>query len=754
MKIALIARSTLFTAKGGDTVQLINMAASLGRHGIKADIKLTHEPIAYPAYDLLHFYNIGRPADILCHIAKSRVPFVISPNLVDYGEYDKQHRRGSVGVLLSLVSVNAGEYIKNIARWLLRKDRLMSKSYLWRGHYGSIRYILKRASLVLPSSEAEYERMTAMYKITPPCHIVPNGVDQLLFGAPSPVEKEKELVLCAARIEGIKNQVNLIKALNNTRYKVIIAGAPSPNQPGYYRHCRKIAADNIFFADHLPQEELLSYYQRAKVHILPSWFETCGLSTLEAGMAGCNVVITGKGYAHEYFRDHAFYCDPASPASIRKAVDRAAGQTVSGKLRKRIEELYTWPLTAATAANAYRKVLAAKQSLRIGILGTRGIPNHYGGFEQFAEHVSAWLSAKGHDVTVYNSHNHPYRSATLGNVHIAHCYDPEYLLGSFGQFIYDLNCIRDTRKKNFDIILMLGYTSSSVWGALFPRKTTVLFNMDGLEWQRAKYSPAIRRFLYFAERLAMKYGDFHIADSQVVQQHLQKKYALPCEYIGYGAAILNNEDEKLLAEYQVSPYGYFMLMARIEPENNVEAILEGFAASSSTKKFLVVGNTGNKLGRRLLAKFGHDNRICFTGPIFNNAQKLHTLKRFSYLYFHGHSVGGTNPSLLEAMASRALIAAHNNPFNRAILGENAFYFSSVTDITAIIENIPRNGRENRMISGNLEKIRQKFTWQQVTRQYESYFFKCLQRKEMARLAPEHNLGVPNAPKIVQSVIPR
>src|SRR5258708_1172732 len=106
--------------------------------------------------------------------------------------------------------------------------------------------------------------------------------------------------------------------------------------------------------------------------------------------------------------------------------------------------------------------------LRIGILGTRGIPNHYGGFECFAEHLSQGLVKKGNEVFVYNSDNHPNQEKLWNGVHIVHCYDPEYLVGSAGQFIYDLNCIIDARKRNFDIWLFLGYTSSSVWGMLYP----------------------------------------------------------------------------------------------------------------------------------------------------------------------------------------------------------------------------------------------------------------------------------------------
>src|SRR5271154_1959073 len=114
--------------------------------------------------------------------------------------------------------------------------------------------------------------------------------------------------------------------------------------------------------------------------------------------------------------------------------------------------------------------------LKIAILGTRGVPNNYGGFEHIAGYLSRGLVEKGHDVTVYNSSQHPYQANEWYGVHIVHCFDPEYLIGIAGQFIYDLNCILDARKNNFDIILILGYTSSSVWCSFYPNKSIVITN--------------------------------------------------------------------------------------------------------------------------------------------------------------------------------------------------------------------------------------------------------------------------------------
>ncbi len=124
-------------------------------------------------------------------------------------------------------------------------------------------------------------------------------------------------------------------------------------------------------------------------------------------------------------------------------------------------------------------------------------------------------------------------------MNIIHKMDPEKWMGTAGQFIYDLNCILDSRKRGFDVILQLGYTSSSIWGWLLPKKAIVITNMDGLEWKRSKYSRPVRRFLKFAEKLAIKTSDYLISDSVGIQKHLKTAYNADSEYIAYGADLFN-----------------------------------------------------------------------------------------------------------------------------------------------------------------------------------------------------------------------
>jgi len=353
MRVAFITRSTLYSVPGGDTVQIVQTAQQLTSMGVEANVLLSNERIDYERYNLLHFFNITRPADILYHSKKAGKPFVVSTILCNYSEYDKHHRKG-IGALFSYLPPDSIEYLKTIARWLLGKDHLSSINYTWKGQRKSIIEILHRATMILPNSESEYRRVGQNYLSKVNNMVVPNGINPSLFHRSNSIKKEDKLVLCVARIEGIKNQINLIKALNNTTYKLLIIGACSPNQIDYYNECRSIAADNISFINHIPQNELVAYYERAKVHVLPSWFETTGLSSIEAAAMGCNIVITDKGDTREYFENDAYYCDPANPESILDAINRASIAPFNEQLREKILAKYTWKQAAIQTLKAYQ----------------------------------------------------------------------------------------------------------------------------------------------------------------------------------------------------------------------------------------------------------------------------------------------------------------------------------------------------------------------------------------------------------------
>lgn len=367
--------------------------------------------------------------------------------------------------------------------------------------------------------------------------------------------------------------------------------------------------------------------------------------------------------------------------------------------------------------------------MKISIIGTRGIPNHYGGFEQCAEYLALGLIKRGFEVVVYNSHNHPYQEKYWKGVQIVHCYDPENKLGTAGQFIYDFNCILDVRKRNCDIVLQLGYTSSSIWGWLMPKRAVITTNMDGLEWKRTKYSEKVKRFLRYAESLGVKYSDHLISDSIGIQNYLKKTYNVESTYIAYGATLFENNNANVLNDYALKSYNYDMLIARLEPENSIEVILDGVAKAKTDRPFLVIGNHETPYGKYLKQKFSSFSQIRFIGGIYD-INVLNNLRYYSNIYFHGHTVGGTNPSLLEAMASNSLICANDNDFNRYILGEQAIYFKDSKDVADHLLNVKYEENQFQlMLSENKRKITDQFDWELIVDQYANHFKDILKVKK-------------------------
>ncbi len=254
--------------------------------------------------------------------------------------------------------------------------------------------------------------------------------------------------------------------------------------------------------------------------------------------------------------------------------------------------------------------------MKIGILGSRGIPNNYGGFEQFAEYLAVGLTNLGNEVWVYNSHNHPCKVKIWKDVNRIHCFDPEYRVGQGGQYVYDFNCIMDSRRRNFDILLILGYTSSSIWHWLLPKNAIIVTNMDGIEWKRSKYSPSIQKYLKYAEELAVKSSNHLVADSEAIQEYLIKEYNISSTFIPYGAEIFLKPNEKQLEQVNLQAGNYYLLIARLQPDNHIEEIITGVLKANTGKPLLIVGNCKNHYGNYLQNKY-NNSLIRFYGAEFN-----------------------------------------------------------------------------------------------------------------------------------------
>lgn len=374
--------------------------------------------------------------------------------------------------------------------------------------------------------------------------------------------------------------------------------------------------------------------------------------------------------------------------------------------------------------------------MKIAFVSTRGIPNNYGGFEQFAEYISVGLVARGHDVTVYSPHFHPYKESSYKGVKIKHIYSPEKWMGSsVGSFFYDFSSLRDALKnENFDIIYEAGYTSiipAYIWFNIKNRKNPIVVtNMDGLEYKRSKFNPLVQKFIFWEEKMAVKHSHYLIADNMGIHDYYQEKYRRDSKFLAYGADIHTDFNVDTLSEYDVTADNYYILIARLEPENNIEMAIQGYLKSNENgkKPLLIIGNTTTPHGKYLSGKYGHIDSVRFLGGIYN-FKVLDDLRHFSSAYFHGHSVGGTNPSLLEAMAAGCFILANDNIFNRSVLKDNAIYYNSPDEVTRILNDEKCFSDKEALIANNIQRISTHYSWERLVDQHEEYF------KELLR---EHN----------------
>lgn len=354
----------------------------------------------------------------------------------------------------------------------------------------------------------------------------------------------------------------------------------------------------------------------------------------------------------------------------------------------------------------------------IAVLGTRGIPASYGGFETFAEALAIGLVQRGCAVTVFCEQGDQEPIGTYHGVRLVRIPAPR--LGPLSTIVFDLRCLLRAR-RSFDIVYMLGYGAAPfcVIPRLFGRR--VWINMDGVEWKRGKWSRAGRSYLRIMERVAVVVANRVIADSAAIREHLEARYGrLPhCDVIPYGADVMSNAEHTVLARFgNLMPSGYYLVVCRLEPENHVREIIAGFEASGSPYPLVIVGATEqpNAYVRALLER--RSDHIRFVGAVYDQ-KPLAALRFHARAYFHGHSVGGTNPSLLEAMAAGNVVVAHDNPFNREVLRELGRYFSDPAQVTDAVRQLDQLETTARLATAQAVRkhVMERYSWQRILDDY-------------------------------------
>ena len=366
--------------------------------------------------------------------------------------------------------------------------------------------------------------------------------------------------------------------------------------------------------------------------------------------------------------------------------------------------------------------------MKIAILGTRGIPNNYGGFEQCAEYLSVGLVEKGHQVSVYSPDFHPYKEENYKGVRIIRKKGLKSFLGnSASNFIYDYLCFKDAARKDFDIILELGLITSALSIIFCNHKNKVVItNLDGLEWKRSKWNYLVQKITKSLEKYGVKHSDYLIADNVGIQKYIVDEYNRNAEFISYGTVDTLTPNHNFLKEYGLVPGNYILTIARLEPENNLEMMFDGYIKSGIKNTYYVIGNHLTNYGDFLKDKYINTG-VIFLGGIFNKIH-LDNIRYYSKYYLHGHSVGGTNPALLEAMAANTFILAHDNQFNKSVVNQNAYYFNSAITLAALLKDKEIVKNKIDFAKNNFNRINNDYRWSIILNQYESYFKRILDNK--------------------------
>ncbi len=372
--------------------------------------------------------------------------------------------------------------------------------------------------------------------------------------------------------------------------------------------------------------------------------------------------------------------------------------------------------------------LSHNRSPRLAIMGIRGLPAAHGGFESFAERLAPFLVQQGWHVTVYCQEDGQgdITGSQWGQVHRVHI--PSGHDTPVASIRFDWACIRHVcaQAQRPDVVLVLGYNTAAFALRLRLAGLPTVINMDGIEWSRAKWGRAAKAWLYFNERMGCWLGHHLVADHPVIARHLATRVkAAKITTIPYGGDVPDGAPAHIppvtaLRALNLQPRAFVTVIARAEPENSILEIVQAFSSRPRGIKLVVLGNYQPELSAfHAKVKASASGEVVFPGAIYDSGV-VQALRVHSLFYVHGHQVGGTNPSLLEAMGAGNAVLAHDNPFNRWVVGQGALYFSDRTTCAAALETM-LSGQVDlaRMRALNLARVKKVFDWQAVLCAYAS-----------------------------------
>jgi glycosyltransferase involved in cell wall biosynthesis len=361
--------------------------------------------------------------------------------------------------------------------------------------------------------------------------------------------------------------------------------------------------------------------------------------------------------------------------------------------------------------------------IKIAIIGSRGYPIVYSGYETFVKEVSERLVAQNIDVRVYcQKHLFSTRPKNVNGVELI--YMPTVQTKSLNQLVHSFFSMIHACCSKVDVILVVN-AANGPFGliSLLAQKKT-LINVDGLEWLRPKWKGLGAAYFKFAAKLATLFYNTIITDAEAMRQVYLNTFKANSTVIAYGANIRHSKNPELISEFNLNPNEYFLIVGRLIPDNNSDLILEGFKKANSNKKLVIVGDVPYQDAYAQNMKAQASDQILFLGYI-TDSEVLAELYHMSYAYLHGHEYGGTNPTMLKAMAYGCAILALDTVFNREMLenGQFGWFFQKTSDSVALyLQQAEHNPQAVQTLKEKArDGITQKYNWDEVTRAYVTVF---------------------------------
>src|SRR5207253_8163150 len=360
--------------------------------------------------------------------------------------------------------------------------------------------------------------------------------------------------------------------------------------------------------------------------------------------------------------------------------------------------------------------------MRIAILGTRGIPASYGGFETFAEHLSTRLAARGHEVTVYcRAHYTSPRELEFQGVRLIVL--PTIRHKYFDTIVHSFLSALHSVPRRYDAALICNAANAPFASILRLTGTPVALNVDGLEHKRKKWNSIARRYYLMAERLATILPNETVTDARVIQEYYLARYRVESTMIAYGAEVERRPDP-LVRRFRVEPNRYVLYVSRLEPENNAHLVIEAFKRVRTAHKLLIVGDApyARDYIDDLKARARRDKRIVFTGFVFGRDYRA--LQQNAYCYVHATEVGGTHPALLEAMGFGNCVLTLAAPENIEAIGDAGIAYADDHDLAEKLQRVLRDGSLVHSYRNRAQaRVQDAYDWDYVVDQYERLFAK-------------------------------